>query len=211
MYLDPAGSGGHILAMILGSPSLHEGHSDGAHLREFVDGFEAEVDGLGEERGELLVVEDLEAAARRDLADGGGVEAVVVVAVARLDEDGGVTEALGIDFSTDIVEVDALADVSAGVLDGRVPVDVGELPEAEPVVVLVGGVGEPVDDDRLGLGVVDLADPGVELVVGDGGPVGGLLVGHGVGGGVVLHVHFVVRGVGGRRGVGAVGGGRVGG
>ena len=35
-----------------------------------------------------LVVEYLEAAAGRNLADGGGVEAVVVVAVARLDEDG---------------------------------------------------------------------------------------------------------------------------
>ena len=43
-----------------------------------------------------LVVEYLEAAAGRDLADCGGVEAVVVVAVPGLDEHGGVGEALGV-------------------------------------------------------------------------------------------------------------------
>ena len=46
------------------------------------------VDGLGEQGGKLLVVEDLEAAARGDLADRGWVKAVVVVAVPGLDEDG---------------------------------------------------------------------------------------------------------------------------
>lgn len=147
MDLNPAGGGGHVLAMVFGSPALHERHANGAHLGEFVDGFESEVDGLGEEGGKLLVVEDLEAASGGDLADGGGVETVVVVAVAGLDEDGGVAEALGVDFAADVVEVDAFADVAAGVLDGGVSVDVGELAQAESVVVLVGRVGEPVYDD----------------------------------------------------------------
>lgn len=46
------------------------------------------VDTLREELSELLVVEDLEGAAWRDLAHCGGMEAVVVVAVARLHKDG---------------------------------------------------------------------------------------------------------------------------
>ena len=63
------------------------------------------VDRLGQQLGELLVVEDLEAAAAGDLAHGGGVEAVVVVAVAALDEDAGVAEALGVHLSPDVVQV----------------------------------------------------------------------------------------------------------
>ena len=47
----------------------------------------------------------------------------------------------------------------------------------EPVVVLVGGVGEVFNDDKLGLGMVDLANTGVELVVSDEGGVDGLMVG----------------------------------
>ena len=69
MQLDPAGSGGHGLSAILRAPSLHEAHADGAHARELVHGLEALVDALREERGELLVVEDLQVAAGRDLAD----------------------------------------------------------------------------------------------------------------------------------------------
>ena len=69
------------LSVVLGAPSLHEGHSDGAHLGQLVHCLEPVVDGLGEQGGELLVVEDLEAAARRDLADRGGMKAVMVIAV----------------------------------------------------------------------------------------------------------------------------------
>lgn len=215
MHLDPTRGGGHVLAMIFSAPTLHEGHPDRAHLRQLVHGLEPEVDGLGEEGGELLVVEDLEAAAGRDFTDCGGVKPVVVVAVSRLHEDGRVAEALRVHLPTHVVEVDALADVSARVLDGGVAVDVGELAEAESVVVLVGGVREAVDDDGVVVGVVDLAHPGVQLVVGDGRPVGGFLVGHCVSGGgggvgVVFCVHvrafaFVAGGVGGRGGFGADG------
>ena len=41
---------------------------DGAHLGQLVDGLEPVVDGLREKGGKLLVVEDLETAARRDFA-----------------------------------------------------------------------------------------------------------------------------------------------
>lgn len=55
-------------------------------------------------------------------------------------------------------------------------VDVGQKAEAE--ALRVGRVGESIHrQGRLG-GVEGLADPGVQLVVGDGAPEVGLLVGH---------------------------------
>ena len=74
--------------MVLRAPSLDKRHPDGAHLGQLVHSLEPMVNGLGEQGGKLLVVEDLEAAARGDLADRGWVKAVVVVAVPGLDEDG---------------------------------------------------------------------------------------------------------------------------
>ena len=65
--------------------------------------------------------------------------------------------------------------MSSRVLYGGVSVDIGELAEAEPVIVLVGWIGEPVDDNRVVVGVVDLAHPRVQLVVRDRGPVHWLL------------------------------------
>ena len=44
---------------------------------------------------------------RRYFADGGGVEAVEVVAVARLHEDGGVREAVGEDLALEEAQLDA--------------------------------------------------------------------------------------------------------
>ena len=66
---------------------------DSAHLGQLVDCLVAVVDVLPEEVGELLEAEYLERAAGGDLADGGGQEAVDVVAVAGLHEDGRVGEA----------------------------------------------------------------------------------------------------------------------
>ena len=50
------------------------------------------------------------------------------------------------------------------------PVYIGEESEAEPVVVVVGRVGETVDYDAVVLSVIHLAHPTVELVVGDRRP-----------------------------------------
>jgi hypothetical protein len=50
-----------------------------------------------------LIVKYLETAARRDLADGGGVEAVVIVAVPGLDKDGGIRQALRVHFPAHVV------------------------------------------------------------------------------------------------------------
>jgi len=135
--LYPAGSRGHVLSVVLGPPALHEGHADGAHLGELVHGLEPVVDGLGQQRGELLVVEDLQAAAGRDLADGGRVEAVVVVAVPGLDKDGRVGETLGVHLASDVVKMDTFANMSSGVLDGRVSVYIGQLAKAKSVIIFI--------------------------------------------------------------------------
>ena len=75
VHLDPTRSRRHVLPVVFSAPALDEGHPDGAHLGQLVHRLEAVVDGLGEQGGELLVVEDLQAAARRDLAHCGWVKA----------------------------------------------------------------------------------------------------------------------------------------
>lgn len=64
------------------------------------------VDGLCQQLCELLVVEDLQAAAAGDLTHGRGVEAVVVVTVTALDENAAIAQAFGVHFPADVVEVD---------------------------------------------------------------------------------------------------------
>lgn len=61
------------------------------------------VHGLRQQLSEELVVEDLEAAAAGDLADGGWVEAVLVVAVPALHEDAAVAHTLGVHLAPDVV------------------------------------------------------------------------------------------------------------
>lgn len=89
---------------------LDKAHADGAHLGELVDDLKAVVDGLGEELSEELVVEDFEAAAAGDLADGGGVEAVLEVAVATLDKYAAVAKTLGVDLTAHVVQVQTLGE-----------------------------------------------------------------------------------------------------
>ena len=71
------------------------------------------------------------------------------------------------------------ADVPPGVLDGGVAVDVGQQAETEAVAV-VGGICEAVHEHAGGGRLERLPDPVVELVVNDGAPVLGFLVGHGL-------------------------------
>ena len=69
--------------------------------------------------------------------------------------------------------------MASGLLDHGVPVNVGEEAQTEPVPL--AGVREPVHRDAGLAGVEGLPDPGVELVVGDGAPEGGLAVHHRLG------------------------------
>lgn len=86
-------------------PQPHPPYS--AHFGEVKHRLVAVVDTLGQQLGELLVVEDLERAAGRNLAHGGGVEAMVVVAVPGLDEDCRVREAFRVDLAAHVVKMDA--------------------------------------------------------------------------------------------------------
>lgn len=63
------------------------------------------VDGLAEKLRKFLVVEDLEAATRRNLAHSGWVEVVVVVAVAALHENAAVTQALRKYLTPNIIQM----------------------------------------------------------------------------------------------------------
>lgn len=82
MDLHPTGRGSDILSMVLGTPTLHETHSNGAHLGELVDRFKAMRYGAREKLGELLVREDLQRASWRNLANCCQMEVVSIVAVA---------------------------------------------------------------------------------------------------------------------------------
>lgn len=86
-------------------PYLDEAHPNGTHLGKLIDGLKAVVDWLGQKLSKLLVVENLEATSTGDLADSGGVEAVVVITVTALDKNAGVTEALCVHLPAHIVQV----------------------------------------------------------------------------------------------------------
>ena len=58
-----------------------------------------------------LVIEDLEIATGWNFADGGGMPAVALIAVGRLDEDGRLGETFGEDLATDVVQTDAASNV----------------------------------------------------------------------------------------------------
>lgn len=68
-----------------------------------------------------------------------------------------------------------LADVPPGVLDGGVPVHVGQQAQAEAAPA-VGRVGEPVDEHAARGGLEGLPDAAVQLVVGHRAPMLRLLV-----------------------------------
>lgn len=105
MNLYPAGGASHILAVVLGPPALDKAHPYSTHFSEFVDSLKAVVDRLTEEGCEFLVVEYLQAAARRNLADCGWVKSMVVVAVTALDKYTGVTQALCKHLSSHVIQM----------------------------------------------------------------------------------------------------------
>jgi hypothetical protein len=91
--------------MVLGPPTLDEAHPYCTHLGEFIYSFKTMVDRLAEQGGKLLVVEDLQAAAWRNFADGGGMKSVVVIAVTTLDKYTRVTQTLCKHLSSHVIQV----------------------------------------------------------------------------------------------------------
>lgn len=133
LQLDPARGGCDILSVVVCPPSLDETDADDTHLAEFIDRLKSVVDRLSQERGKLLVVEDLQAVVRQDLADSGRVEVVAVVEVSTLDEDAAATHALSKDFTSEVTQVHSLPNVTPSVFYSGVSVDVGQCTQAEAI------------------------------------------------------------------------------
>ena len=91
---------------------LYKTHANGAHFGKLVNSLKSVVNRLGQQLGELLVVEDLEAAATRDLTDRSWMEAMVVVTVTALHKDAAVTQTLSVHLSTHIIQVHACREIS---------------------------------------------------------------------------------------------------
>ena len=184
---DPTRRAGDVLAMVLSAPAFHKRHAgrskqdsvnltveyffpviddspNGAHLSQLIDGFKSLPYVLRKQLSELLVVENLQRARRWNFADSSRVESVMIVAVARLNEDSTVGQALSVDFTADVVKVDSFADVTASIFDRGIPVDVGKKAQAKSI-----GVGrrvrEAIDDDGRRSALEYFSDAGVQLVV----------------------------------------------
>ena len=99
---------------------------DGAHAGQVIHMLVAPLDSLSQQRGELLVVEDLQRAARGHLAHCGRVPGVPDIAVGRLDEDGRLAEALGKHLAPGVIQLHAAPDVLPGLLHHVVPVNVAQ-------------------------------------------------------------------------------------
>lgn len=165
MNLNPAGRRCDILPMILSAPALHEAHPNRAHLRELIHSFEAMVHRLRQQLSEFLIVEDLQRAAGRNLTHGARMKAMMVIAVARLYENRRVAETLRIHLAAHIVEMHALADVPARILDRAVAIHIAQLAETEACRV-VRWIRKAVDNHRCRCAVKDLAHATIQLVVG---------------------------------------------
>lgn len=133
LQLDPARGGCNILSVVVSPPPLDKTDADNTHLAKFIDCLKSMVDRLSQERGKLLVVEDLQAVVRQDLADSGRVEVVAVVEVSTLDEDAAATHALSKDFTSEVTQVHSLPNVTPSVFYGGVSVNVGQCTQAEAI------------------------------------------------------------------------------
>lgn len=98
------------------NPYFNKAHSNSAHLGQLIHHFETMIDWLGKQLGEELVVEDLEAAAAGDLADGGWVETVLIVTVAALHKNTAVADTFSVNFPTDIVKMNTFKEKKQRVL-----------------------------------------------------------------------------------------------
>ena len=78
-----------------------------------------------------MIIKDLEITAGWYFADGGGMPAVTLVAVGRLNEDGRLGEAFGENLSSDVVETDAASDVPPRHLYRTRPMRKGESDESK--------------------------------------------------------------------------------
>lgn len=126
MNFYPAWGAGDVLTVILCTPPLHKTHADGTHFRQFVHGLESMVNRLTKESCEFLVVEDLKAASRWNFTDCGGMKAMMVVTVTTLYENAAVAQTLGKDLTSNVIQMYTFTDMTSGILNGGVSIDVRE-------------------------------------------------------------------------------------
>lgn len=105
MNFDPARCRGDILTVVLSAPTFHKAHTNCAHFRELVNRLKSIMHRLGQKLCEFLVVEDLQRTTGRNFTHGAGMEAVTVVAKARLNEDCGLGQTLGVNLSGHIIQM----------------------------------------------------------------------------------------------------------
>lgn len=100
---------------------------------------------------------------------------MMMIAVSRLNEDRRVREAFSVDLTTDIIQMNALSDVTSSVFDCAIAIDVAQLTQAESIRIC-RRVCEAINDNRCGIAVKDFTDTAVEFVISDAGPIGRFLV-----------------------------------
>lgn len=175
--LDPAGGAGNILAVVLCSPALYEAHAYGTHLCKLVDGLKTMVHRLGQELSKLLVVKNFQATPARNLAHRSGVKSMMIVAVPALHKDATVTEAFRVHLPSNVIKMNSFSNMPPGVFNSGIPVNIGEQPKAETVLI-VGRIGETIHQHTRGGGMECLAHTVVELIVDNRAPVFWFLIGN---------------------------------
>jgi len=123
---NPAGNRCYRLSSVVGSPSLDEAHSNGAHSGELVDCLESLINCLSQEVGKLLIRKDLEVTSMWYFTNCCRMPSVSLVTVGTLYKNGLFTEALGKDFSSNVVQPDSTADVPSSLFNDGTSIDVGE-------------------------------------------------------------------------------------
>lgn len=99
----------------------------------------------------------------RNFADSRRMPSVSLVAIRTLHKDTRVGEALGKHLAADVVEPDALANVSSRLLHHRVAIDIWKQPKAEALGI--ARIRETVHRYTRLRGVKSLTDSSVQLVV----------------------------------------------
>lgn len=160
MHLDPTRRTSHILSMVFGTPAFNETHPNGAHFSQFVYCFETVVHTLREQLRELGIIEDPQRTTGRNFAHGRRVKSVVMIAITGLHEDGRIGQAFRVNFTVDVIEMDAFTDMAARIFYRRVTIDVAQLTQAETIAIITG-IRKAIDNDRRGMAVEDLADSAI--------------------------------------------------
>lgn len=135
MYFDPTRCTCDVLAVVFSSPAFNKAHTNCAHFCELVDSFKALIHTLCQELGKFLVVEDFQAASRGNLAHCGRMKTVRVIAIATLDKNSTITQALSKNLSSNVKQVHSFSNVASDILNGGVSVDIGEQAQTKPVSI----------------------------------------------------------------------------